>query len=124
MKTGKVCFGEKCIQVEIAETIREKSKGLMHREYLHNNHGMLFVFSFESIYPFTMKNTRFPLDIIWINRHEEIVHISEYIKPCKTFFCPPINPWKRAKYVLEVNAGTAKELDLKVGDKTAIFVSE
>ena len=120
MKRAFIELGGQKFNLEITETIFEKTKGLMDRDYLHDNAGMLFVFNFEWIYPFTMKNMKFPLDIIWIDRHEKIVYIAEYVKPCRAMICPAINPWKRAKYVLEVNAGTVKKLGLKIEDKITL----
>lgn len=122
MKTGSVKFGSHNFNVEIAETLIEKAKGLMGREELPDLYGMLFIFSFESFYPFTMRGMKIPIDIIWLNRKEEIVYISEFLKPCRTLFCPAINPWKKTKYVLEVNAGTAKKLGLKIGDRAEIIL--
>lgn len=122
MNRGKITFRQGIFEVEIAQTISEKTRGLSGREYLHDNHGMLFVFTFESIYPFTMRGMLFPIDIIWLDRFEKIVHITENAKPCRQLLCAPINPWKKAKYVLEVNAGTAKKMRLKVGDRAEIHL--
>jgi uncharacterized membrane protein (UPF0127 family) len=68
-----------------------------------------------------MKNTHIPLDIIWINANKEVVFISEFTEPCKTFFCPQINPQVNAKYVLEINAGLSQKFDFKVGDFVEII---
>lgn len=94
----------------------------MFRDKLDQNKGMLFVFDNSANYPFWMKNTKIPLDIIWINANKEIVYISEFTQPCKTFFCPKINPNKNAKYVLEINAGLSQKFDIKVGDNVDIML--
>src|SRR3989344_3516093 len=81
---NKVCFFEKCFDIEIASTSEELSKGLMFRENLEKNSGMLFIFPENGIYGFWMKNTLIPLDIIWINSNKEIVFIKDNALPCKT----------------------------------------
>ena len=57
--------------------------GLMFRENMDSDRGMLFIFEKEGEYPFWMKNTLIPLDIIWINKDKEVVFISENAQPCE-----------------------------------------
>ncbi|MEI7425030.1 MAG: DUF192 domain-containing protein [Candidatus Staskawiczbacteria bacterium] len=113
---GSVCFGEKCFQVELAKTPLQREKGLMNRERLDKDRGMLFIFDKDGIYPFWMKNTLIPLDIIWINSNNEVVFISQNAQPCKSLICTSVFPDKNAKYVLEINGGLCKENNFKVGD--------
>lgn len=117
---SKACVGENCFDVELAEDNLQIEKGLMFRESLSENKGMIFVFNKEANYPFWMKNTLIPLDIIWINNKKEIVYISQYAQPCKTFFCPQINPQKKAKYVFEINAGLCQKFDIHIGQTVDI----
>lgn len=114
---NKVCFKKDCFLVELAETAEEKSKGLMFREELAKDHGMLFVFTEETKSSFWMKNTLIPLDIIWLNKDKEVVFISRNNQPCLPEECFSINPGVAAKYVLELNAGTVAAIGLVVGDK-------
>ncbi|HEY4675500.1 MAG TPA: DUF192 domain-containing protein [Candidatus Bathyarchaeia archaeon] len=113
-RQNKVCFGDNCFYVELATTSEERSQGLMFRESLDLNKGMLFVYSEEGMHIFWMKNTSIPLDIIWINANEEVVYISEDNEPYSENL---IAPAANAKYVLEINAGLAREMGLNVGDK-------
>ena len=119
---GKVCFDKNCFNVEVAKTNEELEKGLMFRQQLGENNGMLFVFSKEAIYPFWMKNTLIPLDMIWINSENKIVFIKHNAEPCpsaqtsKETDCKNINPEVKAKYVLEINSGISEKLGLKAGD--------
>jgi len=115
--TGQVCLKNTCFVTQIADTIDKQKRGLMFRDHLDGDKGMLFVFKRENQYPFWMKNTLIPLDIIWINKNQEVVFISENIQPCRESRCPAIKPDQKAQYVLEVNSGTAKVIDLKIGDK-------
>ncbi len=115
---SQVCFQNFCFNVELAKTVGEITRGLMFRESLGANTGMLFIFEKEGAYPFWMKNTFIPLDIIWINSEKEVVFVSENTRPCKDeYFCLSINPGKNAKYVLEINGGIAEKVGLKIGDK-------
>lgn len=116
-ENSKVCFGVHCFFVELAETLEEKEMGLMFREKLDLNKGMLFIFEEEKEYSFWMKNTLFPLDIIWINKDREVVFIKNNVLPCGKGDCPSIIPDTKAKYVLELNGGTANKINLKTGDK-------
>jgi len=113
----RVCFQENCFFVEVADTPEKRAQGLMLRQELADDKGMLFVFPKQGIYAFWMKNTLIPLDIIWINKEQEVVFIKQDALPCKTDICQSINPEKEAKYVLELKAGIALDTGLKIGDK-------
>ena len=115
-KPNRVCFKNHCFDVELAKTAAEISRGLMFKENLGQNKGMLFAFEKESEYPFWMKNTLIPLDIIWINENKEVVFIEKNAQPCKKEICESINPGQKAKYVLEINKGLVDKMGLKTGD--------
>ena len=114
---SQVCFGNDCFYVELAVTPDEKSLGLMFREHLDADKGMLFVYPSEGERHFWMKNTLIPLDMIWINSAGEVVSISRNVQPCNTEPCPIISPGKKVQYVLELNAGTSDRIGLITGDK-------
>jgi uncharacterized membrane protein (UPF0127 family) len=116
-KETEVCFGKKCFEAEIADTFQVQMQGLMFRKDLPDNAGMLFVFTNEDKYGFWMKNTYIPLDIIWMNGNKEIVFIKENAQPCEEENCPIIYPDKEAMYVLELKAGSAGSIGLKIGDR-------
>ena len=119
---SRVWFEDHCFYVEVVTTPQERARGLMFREHLDPDKGMLFVFDWEAVYPFWMKNTLIPLDIIWIDRNKEVVFISKDTQPCEQEPCPTINPYKKAKYVLEVCGGTADKIGLEVGDKLKLDI--
>ncbi len=112
-----VCNENNCFEVEIAKTTQEKSKGLMYREELDENKGMLFLFMKEEYHYFWMKNTLIPLDMIWIDSDKKITYIYENAQPCKTEYCENIIPKGKALYVLEVNAGEVERLGWKIEDQ-------
>jgi len=121
---SRVCFKRHCFYVELAQTPAEKMKGLMFREHLASDRGMLFVYDEERERSFWMKNSLIPLDIIWINQNGEVVLISEDIPPCEKDPCPTISPDVKAKYVLEINARKARGIGLRLGDKLDIFIKQ
>jgi len=118
-----VCFGSECFTVELALTPEEQARGLMGRNYLASDKGMLFIFPNDGVYPFWMKNTLIPLDMIWLDSEGSIVHIEKDVQPCGEGECPSINPGKSARYVLEVNGGTSDRIGLKEGNKAAFEIS-
>ncbi len=119
---NKVCFSSRCFFVQLAKTNAEREKGLMNVTKLDKDSGMLFIFDKAGVYPFWMKNTLIPLDMIWINEKNEVVFIGQNVQPCKNFICPVVNPKVSAKYVLEINAGISNEMGLKFGDKIELKI--
>lgn len=115
-KNDAVCFKDNCWSVEIADSEEERARGLMFRENLEINQGMLFVFPKEGIYSFWMKNTKIPLDIIWLTLNKKIVQVMENVSPCGQENCPSYIPKEKASYVLEINGGEAEKMGLKVGE--------
>ena len=114
---SKVCFEAKCFYVELAATPEEISRGLMFREYLDPDKGMLFIYPDEGVHSFWMKNTLIPLDMVWINGNREVISISKDVQPCQTSQCPVITPGQKVQYVLELNGGTSDKIELAIGDK-------
>lgn len=112
----KVCIRNACIEAEIADSFEARQRGLMFREKLAQNQGMLFVFQSQDIQIFWMKNMVLPLDMLWIDSGKNIVEIKEDVSPCAQT-CEDIIPLRKAQYVLEVNAGFVKENGIRVGDK-------
>jgi poly-gamma-glutamate synthesis protein (capsule biosynthesis protein) len=120
VEIGKVCLGIDCFHVETVSKSEDLALGLMFRKNLDQDRGMLFVFSEVRNHSFWMKNTLIPLDIIWLNENMEVVYIGENIQPCAEIVCKGINPVEKSKYVLELNAGAAQKINLKIGDKLEI----
>jgi len=102
--------------VELADTDEKRTLGLMFRDSMPDDHGMLFIFPGETRLSFWMKNTRIPLDIFYFDSKLKLVSVSENTPPCRTRNCPSYPSDGAAKYVLELNAGKAAELGVKPGD--------
>ncbi len=105
---------KKNINVEIALTDNERQQGLMFRQSLGKNSGMLFVFSFEQYQSFWMKNTYVPLSIAYIDKSGRIIDIQN-MKPLDTAISYPSK--KKAMYALEVNMGWFKENGITEGSE-------
>ena len=119
---SSVCWQNHCFRVELAFTPVELRRGLMFREQLDMDSGMLFVYEEEEDRTFWMKNMFIPLDIIWIDSKNEVVFIKEHVQPCREDTCPSLRSDKNAQYVLEINSGMAQRISLNVGDRMEITV--
>lgn len=112
-----IIVADKEIKVEVARTNDERAKGLSNREKLEENSGMVFVFNKNSKPSFWMKDTKIPLDIIWIN-DEKIVSINKNVQPepnKKDFELKKYVAPSEIDYVLEVNAGFSDKYGIKAG---------
>lgn len=105
------------IQIELAKNIYQQQKGLMFRDKLNDLSGMLFVFPDETKRSFWMKNTKIPLDLIFISKDKKIIEIKENFTPCKENNCPMYNSQLPAQYVLEVNAGFVLKNKIQINEK-------
>ncbi len=114
---AKVIIGDDTLTVELAITPLERQVGLMFREYLPENRGMLFVFESEDYLTFWMKNTSIPLSIAFINPEGIIVDIQNM----EPFTTTPHVSKERAIYALEVNKGWFKKHGITVGDTVKII---
>ena len=107
------------IHAEVADTTKKRAQGLMYREHLDKNRGMLFTFDQAQPWTFWMKNTKIPLDIIWLNEKKQIIHIARNVPICTRTDdgCPQYQPNDPAMYVLELGGGEADRLKLERGSK-------
>jgi len=102
--------------VEIADTEPARERGLMFRESMPADHGMLFLFDDNAVRTFWMKNCRMPLDILYFDEKYKLVSVQQRVPACRSEPCPVYPSDGAAKYVLELNAGVADKLDVKPGD--------
>lgn len=114
---GKATVKEHTFNVFLALTPEEQQKGLSGRNGLGKDQGMLFIFDKPGDLTFWMKDMKFPIDIIFINGNR-IVSIAENAPAPKSpeETLPLYRATGPADKVLEINAGLAKEYDLKPGD--------
>lgn len=108
--------GAQRFSVEVADDFDERARGLMFRDTLPPDHGMLFVHAREEPLAYWMKNTRIPLDILYFDANRRLVSIQKRVPACSAGDrCPNYPSRGPAKYVLELNAGRSEALDLAPG---------
>ncbi len=104
------------MDIEIADTDYETQTGLMYRDAMEENQGMLFIFPEGKIHSFYMKNTEIPLDLIFI---DDNLHIASFQKNAKPYDEVGLSSKVPVKYVLEINAGYSEKWGLDVNDSIA-----
>jgi len=104
----------KSLNIEIADDEYQTQTGLMYRNSMEDNQGMLFIFPDSQYRYFYMRNTEIPLDIIYIDQNKSIVNIQKNAKPHDETSLASEGP---AKYVLEINGGLSTQWNLEKGDK-------
>jgi uncharacterized membrane protein (UPF0127 family) len=105
-------IGDKTFTLEVADSDATRQKGLMRRDSMPKDHGMIFVFAREAPLGFWMLNTRFPLDIVYLDSKGKIVSIKQ-MKPYDRTTVPSDGP---AQYAIELKHGTALDAGIKAGD--------
>ncbi|MGH7215085.1 MAG: DUF192 domain-containing protein [Tepidisphaeraceae bacterium] len=118
LRTVPVAIGSKTFTLEIADTERSRTKGLMHRKSLSADHGMIFVFAREQSLAFWMKDTLIPLDILYLDASGKVVSIHQ-MKPLDRGTTRSAAP---AKYAVELNEGAARSAGVKSGDTITLPV--
>ena len=102
--------------VEVADDESERERGLMFRDEMAADHGMLFVHDREAPQAYWMKNTHIPLDILYFDSQLRLVSQQRDVPPCALGNgCPPYPSTAPARYVLELNAGQAERMNLSEG---------
>ena len=102
------------LTVYIADSNYKRKKGLMYIENLPINHGMLFEFDSPKIASIWMKNTHISLDILFIDENQTIIKIHNEAKP---YNLKSITSKVKVKWILEMNGGLTKALNIKTGDR-------
>lgn len=101
------------IEIEVADNDQLRARGLMYRESMPKNAGMLFIFDYEAMQSFWMKNTYIALDILFVDKEMQIVNIHHNATPLKEWNYESTAP---AMYVVEVNGGYCTQHGVKEGD--------
>ena len=109
------------ISVEVADTASERAEGLMGRESLPDDAGMVFLFPEPERGAFWMKDTLIPLSIAFWDEQGTIVAILD-MKPCTSDPCPTYDPGVEFAGAVEVNQGFFDQHDIEVGDE--IFLAD
>ncbi|BAQ63762.1 DUF192 domain-containing protein [Geminocystis sp. NIES-3709] len=115
---AKLLINQEVIELEIAQTPQQQAIGLMYRDSLLPNRGMLFPFNPPQTVSFWMKNVSIPLDMIFVS-DGVIKHIAK-APPCEIEPCPLYNSTVPIDQVIELAGGRTEELKIKVGDEINI----
>ena len=107
-------WGQARFSVEVAATQQDRNTGLMHRDSLPRTAGMLFVYDKPGSRAFWMKNTRIPLDILYLDATGTIARVHSMAKPHDE---TPIFGGHNIQYVLEINGGMAELLGITEGSQ-------
>jgi uncharacterized membrane protein (UPF0127 family) len=107
---------DKPFTLEVADTDAKRERGLMNRDTLAADHGMLFVFDSAGRYAFWMKNTKIPLDLVFLDGSGKVVGIYSLKPNDETQVACDAD----SLFAIELPAGTAKTLDLKTGDTATL----
>ena len=103
-------------QVEIAADEASRNRGLMFRDAMASDRGMLFIHDETAQQAYWMKNTRIALDILYFDQQRRLVSQQRDVPPCTAGdACPAYHSSRPARYVLELNAGQAYKLGLRDG---------
>jgi len=112
--------GPKRVTLECATTLIERSRGLMFRNDLEEDHGMLFVFPEETLPSFWMKHTFLSLDILFLSRDGLVVDVAERLLPCAADPCPLYQARAPSRYALELKGGFSAKHKIKIGDRVKL----
>lgn len=104
--------------VEVADDAGERERGLMFRDQLAPDHGMLFIHEREEDQAYWMMNTKIPLDILYFDHSRRLVSVQRHVPPCSLGDkCPSFPSEGPAMYVLELEGGSVETMELKAGDE-------
>jgi uncharacterized protein len=123
-ETPSVCFDETCVSVELADTAESRQRGLMAREGLGADQGMLFVFPVSEPHFFWMKNMRFPIDLIWMSQDSTVTAVTSDALPCENAECRSFTAGGATRFVLEVPAGFVRAHGIVAGDTSDLDISK
>jgi hypothetical protein len=117
--SAAVAISNQLINLEVARSRRQKEKGLMYRTSLAADRGMLFVYEPPQTVSFWMRNMEIPLDMVFV-RNGQVKLLKVNVPPCPVNSCPIYETDIAIDQVVELRAGRAAELGLKVGDRINI----
>ncbi|MGK7942817.1 MAG: DUF192 domain-containing protein [Crocosphaera sp.] len=120
---AQIHLGEETIELEVAKTPEQQQIGLMYRQSLDKNRGMIFLFDQLRPVKFWMKNVKISLDMIFL-ANGTVKEVLINVPPCSVDPCPTYGPENLVNQVIELRGGRAEELGIKPGDKLKIEFQE
>ena len=105
--TAQIQLNDQVVELEVAQTRQQQATGLMSRETLADNRGMLFPFNPPQPVSFWMKNVLIDLDMVFL-RAGEVIYIQHSAPPCQSFPCPTYGPeGETIDQVIELRGGAS-----------------
>lgn len=98
----EIVLNNKLYRLEIADTVARKRQGLMKRQHLDKNAGMIFIYSKPGDYRIWMKNTLIALTVIWLDEQARVID-KKILQPCRTHNCPVSSVSRLSKFILELH---------------------
>ena len=121
----KVTVNNFDLTVYLAMNNKQIIKGLVIKNQLKENEGMLFVYQLPAKYTFSMRGMKFPIDIIWLDNARKVIHIEHSLDPCPSDIdCPKFIPSAAALYVLETIAGFSNRHNVKIGTQIHFYLQQ
>lgn len=113
-----VHIGDGLFVTKVAKTPEEREKGLSDTYELRRDQAMLFVYDRDDKWPIWMKDMKYPVDIVWLDKDKTIVYIVKNAPP-ESYPYEQFVPKEKARYVLEVPAGSVGQKKITIGAKAA-----
>jgi hypothetical protein len=117
-KVSTISIEDAVIQIDIADSLEERVRGLSDRFILEENRGLLFVFEKSDFHGIWMKDMLFPIDIIWLDNDLSIIDFKKDVLP--ESYPEIFKPKEKAKYVLEVGTGFIDLHQISIGDMATL----
>ncbi len=108
-----VIFPQGEVNVQLAKTASARELGLSYRKNILDKEGLLFIFDQPGNYSFWMKDMNFPIDILWISSDKRVVYVEDDV--ATSTYPRSFTNNSKALYVLEIKAGTRKDLGAFLG---------
>jgi uncharacterized protein len=112
-RSSKIRINSTAFSAEIVDTPVAREKGLSNRDKLGQNKAMVFVFERSENQCFWMRDMKFSIDIVWLDSNKKVSAIERNVSPASY----PQNFCHDSQYVIELNAGVAEQINVKIGDQ-------
>ena len=108
-----VRIGDTVFAAKVAKTQAEREKGLSDTKGLRENQALLFVYERDGMWPIWMKDMKYPIDIVWLDKDKKVVYIVKNAPP--ESYPETFTPKQEARYILEMSAGTVEKKSIVIG---------
>ncbi len=121
--TTEVRAGSGVFQVWVADTDEERIQGLSGVSSMPPNGGLLMDFQADAMWGIWMKDMKIPLDIMWLNSDKQVIYIVKNVPPEQSTSVV-MQPLSKARYVIELNAGTVDTAGIKTGQNVTFTLGD